>query len=167
MTTTVYLSPLLWAAITTTEDVLITGVGFELAYSAAKPAPGVEGHYFRRAIIVPKGAKAWVRSGGLLGEKTKFSSLGATAVEPINIPVFPDNLIHHRELPADGSAIELDGTATGGKAPLTYSWAFNNTGLPDTTAKLSNVTKHGSYNVNVTDADGYTIATNFIVTQAG
>lgn len=167
MTTTVFLSPLQWAAITTTEDVLVTGVGFELAYSASKPAPGVEGHYFRRAIVVPKGAKAWIRSGGLMGEKTKFSSLGATAVEPINIPVFPDTLVHNLMLPADGSALTLDATATGGKAPLTYSWVRDTTSLPDTTAKLSNVTKAGHYNVNVTDADGYTISTTFVVVQAG
>lgn len=169
MTTTVYLDPSQWATITTTEDVLVSGNVFEIAFGATKPATSDEGHIFRFPTIVPKGSKAYVRAGGAMGSKVKFSSLGSTAVDPVSIPAFSETIAHHVQLPADGSALTIGGTATGGAAPLTYSWVMSD-GSPvagNPTAATIDVTSAGVYQLTVTDASGYHVSTNITVTSAG
>lgn len=169
MTIVATLDPHEWLAVTTTEAVLVTGRIFEIAFAAAKPANSDQGHIFQGPFTIPQGSKAYIRAGSSNGTKVRISSLGATAVAPVDPLRFDEALQLHAVNAAPGSAVTLTLKPLGGKTPYTYSWAKEDVTLAGKTAATLTfaavaASDAATYRGFVTDADGKVIGTPIVLT---
>lgn len=90
-----------------------------------------------------------------------LQTVSVTITEPTALQLTVDNVVNDLNGTEIG-AVQI--SVTGGTTPYTYAWTQNGQSIAATTQDLANI-QFGNYQVEVTDANGCTIASNDIIVQ--
>ncbi|GJM33648.1 MAG: hypothetical protein DHS20C18_26490 [Saprospiraceae bacterium] len=111
----------------------------------------------------PTPAEFVVQSSAIL---TNYSLIGGQiASNGSNPMIIQDACVIDTDCFNSGAEV-VTPAVSGGNAPFAYSWSGPN-GFSSTSANLSGITTNGLYTLSVTDNNGQTIESSFMVTQGG